>query len=509
MSLEQIQKEIEDVYTQYNDQNCRDKILEFVQKELRERLQTHISRKKRLEDLEKNSRAYINDFLLNSDMQFSYISNSNIFISYNGEDFKLINESEILHTILSNISLHKHLMPWKQKIKISIMKQIKDLHMFNIIPESHTIQYVISHITPLILQTKAEAKYFLTILGDNILKKNTNYIHLVDIKSKEFLRALEENLFHFFKNLHHLNTTFKYTWYDHEYDKCRIINFNKSVTKNTYWNSFVKYHILDIVSVAIYYSKRYNSSEAYLACESPERLAKTNIMYLKGKTEQTIVDEFIADNIIQMDNVTITWNEMYYIWKEFLKRKGLPAVIFLKNLKQQLINSLDYKSATDNFIGATSAQLKIIKNLHSFWDNNILTGDNDELETSELSEIYNNWLTNNNHDNVSEETLISLIVHFYDVEPEDGKYLKNIKCILWNKQEEIRDILEDLKITYKFSPDAYEKGVYKVYNDYCAKATKKFNYRIVSKKYFEKYIHQIIPDKYIIKNRILNDYWSS
>ena len=58
-------------------------------------------------------------------MQYFYISNSDIFISYNGEEFKLINESELLHQILTGISQNKTLLPWKQKIKIKIIKIIK------------------------------------------------------------------------------------------------------------------------------------------------------------------------------------------------------------------------------------------------------------------------------------------------------------------------------------------------------------------------------------------------
>ena len=507
MSFEQIKEELQLIYNEYDNVICREKMIEFIQKELRERLDSFLSRKKRIEDLEKNSQVYINDFLLNSDMHYTYISNSNIFISYNGEEFKLVNESDILHAILTNISQKKYLMDWKQKIKISIMKQIKEQHMFNIIPESHTIQFVLSHITPLILQTKEEAKYFLTVLGDNILKKNNNLVHLVNISTKEFITALEENLYHFFKNLYHLNTTFKYTWYDHEYSRCRILNFNKSVVNNTCWGSFVKYHILDIVSVAVHYSKRYSSSESYIKTLNTDRVMNTNIMYLVDKTETHIVKDFVKSNIIKMPNVKITWTEIYYIWKQFLQKNKLPSLMFLKNLKNELTSQLHYNSSVEQFVGATSAQLEIIQNLHTFWNSNIILEEGDEFEISEMCDIYNKWLDSNNQTNITEETLCSLIEHFYGVEIVDEKHIKNIKCILWNKQEEIKDVLEDLKITYKFSPDTYNRGINKVYNDYCAKATNKFNYKAVSKKYFKKYIHQIIPDKYILKNVIMNDYW--
>ena len=68
-------------------------------------------------------------------------------------------------------------------------------------------------------------------------------------------------------------------------------------------------------------------------------------------------------------------------------------------------------------------------------------------------------------------------------------------------------IIEDIKLSYKFYPGMYEKSIQNTYMEYCMKAKNKFDYKTVSKNYFEKYINQVIPDKYIKKKRILNDYW--
>jgi hypothetical protein len=90
----------------------------------------------------------------------------------------------------------------------------------------------------------------------------------------------------------------------------------------------------------------------------------------------------------------------------------------------------------------------------------------------------------------------------------DNKYIKNYKCLLWDKKQEIITILEELKITYKFSPEYFEKSIDIIYTDYCARCKTKFNYRVSNKQEFEKYIRQIIPNKFIIRKRILNDYWA-
>ena len=153
-----INDEILSVYKTYNTPELHDKILEFLQKDLPDKMESYLEKKRRFENLELSSSAYINDFLVNSEMNYMYIPNSEIFISYNGENFKLINESDILYEILSGISSHKELMPWKYKIKNLIMKAIKEKNLFDIIPESYTIQFVLNHITPLLLDTKEESK---------------------------------------------------------------------------------------------------------------------------------------------------------------------------------------------------------------------------------------------------------------------------------------------------------------------------------------------------------------
>ena len=81
-------------------------------------------------------------------------------------------EDDIVYNLLSTVSYdNKSLIDWKHKTKISLLKKIKERSIFSVIPESKTIQYVLNLLTPTYFLTKNEAKYFLTCIGDNILKK--------------------------------------------------------------------------------------------------------------------------------------------------------------------------------------------------------------------------------------------------------------------------------------------------------------------------------------------------
>ena len=123
--LGKMHDELINISNTYNTPELHSKMLEFIQRDLPDKLESFLERKKRNEILEINSNAYINDFIVNSDVSYMFIPNSEIFIIYNGKHFKIINESEILHEILSGISQHKNLVRWKYKIKNLIMKSIK------------------------------------------------------------------------------------------------------------------------------------------------------------------------------------------------------------------------------------------------------------------------------------------------------------------------------------------------------------------------------------------------
>ena len=69
---------------------------------------------------------------------------------------------------------------------------IKERSLFNSIPETETIQNVLNVLYPSIFDNKYEAKYFLTILGDNILKKNQNLIFLVSHSMKQLLNEIDK-----------------------------------------------------------------------------------------------------------------------------------------------------------------------------------------------------------------------------------------------------------------------------------------------------------------------------
>ena len=148
----------------------------------------------------------------------------------------MVKEDDVQHTILSTISNNKTLTAWKHKLKISILKRIKERDIFSCIPESETIQNVINKLYPSICDNREKAKYFLTVLGDIILKK-CNLTYFINNKAKPFLKEIS-NLACMLFGSSNLFNTFKIKYYDHKYADCRILDTQECINLDNWTNYF-------------------------------------------------------------------------------------------------------------------------------------------------------------------------------------------------------------------------------------------------------------------------------
>ena len=134
----------------------------------------HEKRVERTAFLTKEQQTFIQVFL--SKNQYYYLSNNNCFYQYDGKTYRMVTEDDIQYQLLSTISKDRTLMDWKHKTKINIIKQIKERNIFKSVPETDTIQKIINLLCPTLFSTKSQVKYFLTIIGDSILKKHNDLI---------------------------------------------------------------------------------------------------------------------------------------------------------------------------------------------------------------------------------------------------------------------------------------------------------------------------------------------
>jgi len=133
----------------------------------------HNIREKRKQGLETESEDFIQRFISKS--RCFYCPQNELFVLYDGIHFSGFSEDNIVHKILSQITLEQKLCSWKHKIKNTLIRRIKEKSPLNAIPESDTIKSVLNSLlntSQQIFTSRNHAKYFLTVIGDCLHNKN-------------------------------------------------------------------------------------------------------------------------------------------------------------------------------------------------------------------------------------------------------------------------------------------------------------------------------------------------
>jgi hypothetical protein len=488
----------------------------------------------RTEELTTEQDSFIETFLTNN--KYFYVPSTEKFFYYNGIKYKVYSEDEILHNILSTITKDRSLISWKYKTKTTIMRRIKENLLVKSVPESETIQRVIMSLYPAFFSTKTEAKYFLTVLGDNIFKKNPHLNHFLQPYAKNFIKKINSLCIEYLGiNLLH---TFKFKYHGHEYYNSRLLNFHESIKYVSILENIIKEFGLDILCVACHYSMRYENSDEYVySCQDTS--LQSYVFYLKNLNIENLITIFINEYITfgNVDNdeksSQVSWKNLQYLWKHFLNTKKLPTVVFQTPLKNILIEKMKdrYIADTDSFQNIFSKFLPEIQNFLTFWDNTMVYDESEQgLEIEEIKYLFNKW-RNNQHEKllgINDEKMVDIIGYYYpDIVIESEKYIQCTKCILWDKKHDIKIALKELhndKQNCNINISIYDAYIY-----YCkyhyhisftnSNITNEFTFDdipinnnsskrpfIVHKSYFYKYILDNLKE-YIIDNTYINKQW--
>lgn len=436
---------------------------------------------------------FINN-IINQKIYF-YSQSSELFFKYDKINYELLKEDDLIYNILiqlnykSNIHQNKfyeeQLLPWKFKIKNKLIKTIKDENIKKSIPESKTIQNIINFMKGRFFETKNECKYFLCVLGDIFLKKNTQNIFIINIKAKFFIRIIDNLITKYFTNNSLLNY-FKFKFHDHQLDLCRLIKYINNEDKelfNTNYYNLLKSNMINIYVISCYYSNRYKNSDNFLNSINDSILH--NILYLKNNNIDKIINNFIEIKIQECDNQNISFKNILYIWKLYINNINIPNILFQNNLKILLKNKLNFDEENDLFLNYTSIDLPFVSNFFKFWNENMYENIEEIfIEISEIITLYKNWNINKkNNINYNDSNIIELIKHFYnEIQIEDEKYIFGYSCKLLNKKESIN----------KFIVNYSESLNYENYINFINKDEINKNTIPASKSYFELYIQDKI-----------------
>jgi hypothetical protein len=402
------------------------------------------------------------------------------------------------------------------------MKRIKQNNLLKSIPESETIQYVLDSLCPAFFTDKVEAKYFLTILGDNILKKNSQLIHFVNPKAKQFLREL--NVLAQSTIGQNLSQTFKYKYHEqHDYKDCRLVKINDCIKSENTWLPILNQCFLDLICVASHYSIRFGNSEDVILKHYREHKLIENVFYLRDIEPEGLTNKFIEEYLQftpTSATTQITWKNMQYLWKHFLESKNLPAVMFQQRLKGFLVQKMkdQYIEETNIFNNVCSKYLPAIQQFIQFWTENIEIDETEtDFEIEDVVHLYRNWTEDKeeNYSNLNDKQIVDLIAYYYpENEIEKDKYINGITCKLWDKQLDIQVALESMKEQLcsqsvregELLTTAKHISIYDAYAFYCKYYSSLNNKRFVNKAYFEKYVFENLTE-FVIDTNFISYEW--
>lgn len=506
-------------------------------------VQQYQQREERKKSLEEKSDEFIEEFLAKT--RYFYHSGTELFFIYSDDKtYEVIKEDNIQHSVLTTITAsHKDLLPWKYKIKIQIIKRIRENNnILKSIPESETIQNIIRLLTPALFHNKDTVKYFLTVVGDILHKKNSLHYFINSKTFIPFIKELNQECYRYFGI--NLLTHFKFKYYEHANEDCRLISVcelsNAFIAVDDYFKSHITTHIIDLFCVASHYSTRYVCADSFLDKYCNDYSVINNALYLKNNTNLEIVARFIHATTEKCPGYNITCKNMSYLWKIFIEEENIPNIFFNHSLQQLLsthcqelnldIDALQLPDDVENTVikNRTSKHLPFVCSFMSFWNtyivdfNNAEVGEEEEeeyeLELEELLSLFNKSIkrsaTTLLHNNVTDKMLLGLIKHFYpDIIIEDDKYLIHVGCRsnIWNKRGEIEEFIKKYKESKMESANA-SQSLYAIYQCYCKYAFDK-EYNIISKRWFEKYFMSVY-DSYLIDtetnaNIIVSSKWFS
>jgi len=502
--------------SEYMLQRIHNHIVNYLPNTLDNEFKNYEKRVNRNNYLTNEQHIFIQIFL--SKNKYFYLPNNNFFYEYDNEKYLIVKEDDIIHKLLSTISNDRVLLQWKHKTKVNIIRQIKDRSLFSSIPETDTIQNVLSVLYPAFFYSKNSAKYFLTLIGDNILKKSSQIFVLVSQKLKQLLNELDNTAFTSIGNTNVSNNFITKYHENHSYENCRLIKINDNFSKEI-WRELLKKIGLDLLCVAVHYSKRYEKSDKFIETKSDEEL-KTYTYYLKNTTPDNIVSDFCNKYIMETNSeCKMEWKNLHFVWKQFLSSCNLPNVIYSNNLKNFIKERYSYDENLEAFLGITSKYLPFHIDFIKFWETTIsiyvsstdLLIDN-EIEVDELCYLFKCWSKNNpdkiiTNGHISEDNILKILKHFFPlVEIIEDKFILNVKCSMWNKNNDINNSFSYIKKQIKYDNTialiSFDE-VYKYYCNYCNTTSIQF---IVSKRYFEKYLYYKLSE-YIVYDKFIEMTW--
>ena len=447
--------------------------------------------------------------------ELSYLHNNNLFFILDNNCFKLIKEDDLQHQILSNLTNEPLLSQYKYKTKSFIIKKIKERHLFSQTPPKSVIEEVTTFFNNELFNNNSKTIYFLCVLGDFLLKKNNTNIIFINNALKRVILLIDEVVFNKNDFMPNINNISFITKYHENQDRSKYkLLFSKASILYDKIKDFLQVNSINFLVVCSYYSSIIELNNSHVENLDNSIIEKVN--FLANHDNEFIIDLFISQCVEKGDkehDFYIPWKNMHYIWKLFLEQNEIPNMMYSAQLKEMLKEKITFDEKTENFLYITSKYLPRISSFMQFWGKNMYIFENEkeflfeldiyDLDIEELVMLYKY----NTNSYLCETEMTNIMNHFFTTQLIiENKCILNVKCYLWNKFQDVSVFFECLKISDTLFTDCLTIHIDELYQHYCSNIQNS-NKFVVSKLYFEKYIHNILSDYILSKHEFLYAKW--
>jgi len=393
---------------------------------------------------------------------FFYGLSPGSYLCYNENHYKPVREDELLYTVLQHLQQYNLPTEVKYRLKYKIQQKIRETPISKTIPHTHTIQNILSFLSPNLFHDKNYAKYFLITLGDILLKKSFRF-YFLDPSMKPLIRQLQQLVERYFQNIQ-LGNFYKYKYQQHAIDISRVIR------THPFNLEFVAHRdqlFLDMICLAYHYSVRYESGDAFLDQALNEPI-QDQVLWIGRNTKEMTLEAFSRDYLCVKEGVDIHEKDMLFLWKVYRKEK---RVIHLFRNKRDILDTLakQFVYQEPYFKQVYSMFLPHVEKFNQFWKDYMVEDPTEKyLEVTEVLQLFMEQTRTKT--GLNEKTLSYVLQHYYPtLEWSENKYIHHWKCIVWDKKKDIYPFLQ------KEGMDVHAK-----YEEYI----KHFKKRPVNKNYF-------------------------
>lgn len=449
-----------------------------------------------------------------------YIENTIVYYSkpskiyfYNfNNNFILSNEDNILHSIHEYISENKFdnainngnmEISLKNAIKSKIIKYVKEkCSIYENIPESETIQCVVDGLTPAIFPNRVYAKLFLVILGDILLKKyNAQGRPIIFIRSclKDFIQELNKYANVYFSHIGY-TSYFKHK-FNEEYHKdslCYVLPCNNINMDCMNYSSQFK---INLICVSIYFSNRYENATEFIRTLDDNSTEYSNILYLQNLDKNDIYNEFITKYLQKTNLETdetdacVREKDLIFLWKKYNEDIDRVANGFssVNEFVQGLYRHCGQVDNNGKLLGYVNRYQKQIQCFKEFWTTHFSYDESEYyFEIEEILHLFKSQYPDmkKNINDMFIRNIINLNYNQYDI--INNKVIHNLKCNLWDKKNEVQQFLSSHSIIISKKNNNSNKQNYNLLYTKYLRHSKNTSSIKISKKYFKKYIEELV-----------------